>query len=192
MKVCVFCGSRPGTEPIYREAAASCGELLAQAGVGVVYGGGAVGLMGTLADAALAADGEVVGVIPQNLMDREVGHEGVTHMHVVTTMHQRKALMAELCDAFVALPGGIGTFEELFEAWTWGQLGVHTKPCAIVNVNGFFDPLVAFLDSVVDAGFITPQHRQMLLVVDSPEHLLSALAAYEHPPVQQWISADAT
>src|SRR6185503_14872599 len=144
-RLCVFCGSSPGHDPAYGAAAAQLGRVLAERGIGLVYGGGRVGLMGILADAALAAGGEVIGVIPQALLDREIGHRGLTQLRVVDSMHSRKALMGDLADGFIALPGGIGTLEELFEVWTWAQLGLHRKPCGLLDANGFYAPLVDFL-----------------------------------------------
>jgi uncharacterized protein (TIGR00730 family) len=174
-RLCVFCGSSSGNDPAYGALAAQLGRFLAQRRIGVVYGGGRAGLMGTLADAALAAGGEVIGVIPQSLMDREHGHVGLTELRVVDSMHSRKALMAELSDGFAALPGGIGTMEELFEVWTWAQLGFHEKPCALLDTGGFFTPLVGFLDQLVTAGFLRPASRAILTVASSPEELLSQL-----------------
>jgi len=190
-RVCVFCGSSTGRHPAYRRLAEALGRTLAARGLGVVYGGGRVGLMGALADAALSAGGQVIGVIPQALMDREIGHRGLTELRIVGSMHERKALMAELGDGFVALPGGIGTLEELFEVWTWAQLGLHSKPCALLDTDGFYGPLVAFLDHLVDAGFVREAHRDMLLTAHSPEELLTALAAYRPPRVGKWLEAPA-
>ena len=187
-RLCVFCGSNAGDTAAYREAAVALGRLLAQRRVGLVYGGGHVGLMGLLADAALSAGGRVTGVIPQALWDREVGHTGLSELRVVGSMHERKAVMAELSDAFVALPGGVGTLEEIFEAWTWGQLGIHRKPCGLLNVAGYFDPLLSFLDRAVEAGFVPPAHRAMLQVAAGPAPLLDLLAAYTPPPVRQWLT----
>jgi uncharacterized protein (TIGR00730 family) len=182
MRVCVFCGSSYGAEPVYREAAASLGLALARAGIGVVYGGGKVGLMGVLADAALDAGGEVIGVIPRLLFEKEIAHDKLTSLRVVGSMHERKALMSDLADGgFIALPGGLGTLEELFEVWTWGQLGYHGKPVALLNVAGFYDPLLAFLDGVVRRRFIHAEHRAMLLVGDEPEEVLARLRAYACP-----------
>ena len=174
-RICVFCGSRTGTRPAYTEAAREMGALLAARGIGLVTGGGKVGLMGVVADAALSAGGEATGVIPRTLLEREVGHEGMTDLHVVETMHQRKAAMAALSDAFVALPGGIGTMEELFEVWTWSVLGIHAKPVGLLNVDGYYDDLLRFLDGSVDEGFFHPAHRTRLVSATSPEALLSLL-----------------
>lgn len=176
--VAIFCGSSTGLTPIHSRTAQLLGTTLAKQGIAVIYGGASVGLMGVTADAALAAGGEVIGVIPRTLMEREVGHRSLTRLEVVETMHERKARMAELSDAFVALPGGVGTFEELFEVWTWGQLGLHRKPCAILNVAGFYDPMIAFLDHAVAEGFIKPETRRMLLVEREVPALLAALGRY--------------
>jgi uncharacterized protein (TIGR00730 family) len=187
-RLCVFCGSSPGHDPAYAALAAKLGRTLAQRRIGVVYGGGRIGLMGVLADAALSAGGEVIGVIPKPLLDREHGHLGLTQLRVVDSMHERKALMVELADGFVALPGGIGTLEELFEAWTWAQLGMHRKPCGLIDVNGFFAPLVGFLDQLVAAGFVHSTTRAMLAVAASPDELLARFSAYEAPAVAEWVT----
>jgi uncharacterized protein (TIGR00730 family) len=189
MRIAVFCGSRAGSDPAYGEAAGSLGRLLARQGIGVVYGGGRVGSMGLLADAALAAGGEVTGVIPRALVEREIAHQGLTELHVVGSMHHRKALMAELADGFIALPGGAGTLEELFEAWTWGQLGLHAKPCGLLNVRGYYDRLVALTDQMVREGFLRPQDRDMLLVEREAPRLLERLVAYT-PPAPRWTRPD--
>lgn len=174
-RVCVFCGSAPGTRPEYLELARRTGEGLAREGVGVVYGGASVGLMGAVADAALQAGGEVVGVIPQALVDREIAHAGLSELHVVGSMHDRKALMAELSDAFVALPGGMGTLEELFEVFTWRQLGLHAKPIVLLDVLGFWNGLAAFLAHAQQQGFLRPEHRRDLQVTHDLPGLLAAL-----------------
>lgn len=171
-RICVFCGSKSGSNPIYATAAKQFGELLVQRGLGLVFGGGHVGLMGVMADAALAAGGEVIGVIPQALVDKELAHPGVKEMHIVTTMHQRKAIMADLADAFVALPGGFGTGDEFFEIITWRQLHIHSKPVALLNTDGFFTPLLGWLDHVVNEGFIKPEHRRLLIVAEDARQLL--------------------
>jgi len=173
--VCVFCGSQHGTRPDYAQAAAVLGEEIARRGWRLVYGGGNVGLMSVVADAALAAGGEVIGVIPDSLQERELGHGGVTTLHVVRSMHQRKALMAEESTAFIALPGGLGTLEELAEIWTWRQLGFHEKPIGVLNVAGFFDPLLSFLDHAMNEGFLKPVHRHRLIVDADPAGLLKRL-----------------
>jgi len=188
--VTVFCGSNPGTDPAFAAAASRVGTLLAERGIGIVYGGGAVGLMGIVADAALAAGGEVVGVIPQHLWDKEVGHRGLSELLVVGSMHERKMAMADRGDAFVALPGGVGTFEELFEAVTWTQLGIHDKPVGLLDVSGFYRPLLSFLDDTVDAGFVRPDHRALVLSATDPEELLTRLAAWTPPSTPKWLDAD--
>jgi uncharacterized protein (TIGR00730 family) len=191
-RLCVFCGSSTGTNPAYRDAASALGELLATRGIGLVYGGGNVGLMGVIAETVLKAGGEVIGVIPQSLADREIAHVGVTDLRVVDSMHTRKAMMADLSDAFVAMPGGVGTFEEFFEAVTWTQLGVHRKPCGLLNTAAFYTPLAAFIDQAVSEGFIKPIHRAMITVDDHPERLLDALQKVELPDVPKWIRREET
>ena len=173
--LCVYCGSRFGDQPAYREAAEATGRLLAQRGGRLVYGGGRVGLMGTVADAALAHGASVVGVIPDALMRREVGHAGVQELHVVQTMHERKMLMAEHSDAFLALPGGIGTMEEIFEMWSWQQLGYHAKPVGLLNVAGYYDALIRFLQDGLDRGFLSPEQHAALLVDDDLPRLMQGL-----------------
>jgi uncharacterized protein (TIGR00730 family) len=192
MRICVYAGSNPGTNPAYAEAAGELARLLASRDIGVVYGGGKVGLMGTLADAALAAGGEVIGVIPQDLMDREVGHGGVTELHVVASMHERKALMAELSDAFVALPGGIGTLEELIEVYTWSQLGLHDKPMGMLNVAGYYDGLAALLDHAVQEGFLRSQHRAALHTAATPAELLGLFVGWRPATAGKWLDRDRT
>src|SRR6516162_4671222 len=174
-RVCVFCGSSVGGRAEYADAARRLGELLAGRGVGLVFGAGHVGLMGVLADAVLRAGGEATGVIPQALVDRELAHRGLTALHVVATMHQRKALMAKLADGFAALPGGYGTADEFFEMLTWRQLGIHAKPIGILNKAGFFDPLLAWLDKAVAQNFVPAEHRHIVLVAEQPEELLRKL-----------------
>jgi uncharacterized protein (TIGR00730 family) len=188
--ICLFCGSSMGASERFADAARDVGRLLAQQGTALVYGGARVGLMGTAADAALEAGGRVVGVIPQSLWDREVGHTELSELLVVDTMHERKALMAERSDAFVAMPGGAGTLEEFFEAWTWAQLGIHAKPVALLNVDGFYDPLLAMLDHMVESRFLRPTHRRMIVVDDEPARLLGRLATYEAPDVPKWLTAE--
>jgi uncharacterized protein (TIGR00730 family) len=164
------------------------GQLLAASEIGLVYGGASVGLMGTVADAVLRAGGQVIGVIPQSLVDKEVAHKGLQDLRITSSMHERKALMADLSDGFIALPGGIGTLEELFEIWTWAQLGHHSKPCALLNTEGFYDGLATFLDTVVDEGFLKKLHRTMLITERSPEDLLVAMKSYAAPPAGgKWI-----
>lgn len=189
-RVCVYCGSRSGADPAFADAAGAFGRLLAERGLGLVYGGGDVGLMGAVADGALAAGGEVLGVIPESLADREVAHDRLTELYVVDSMHARKRRMAELADGFVALPGGFGTLEELVEMLTWAQLGFHTDPCGLLNVSGYYDGLVSFFDTQVEAGFVEPQHRQLLTVTDNPVGLLDHFVAYESPVTQRVVDDD--
>ncbi len=186
--VTVYCGSNPGADPAFAEATRELATLLAGSGVRVVYGGGHIGLMGVLADTVLAAGGEVVGVIPRGLVDREIGHKGLSDLRVVGSMHERKALMAELGDAFIALPGGIGTLEELIEVYTWSQLGIHRKPLGVLDVNGYYDGLASFLDDMVDARFMRSQQREVLIFEAEPETLLARLAAAEPPSQTKWLS----
>lgn len=173
--MCVFAGARPGSDPAHADAARTLGGLLARHGIALVYGGGSVGLMGAVADAVLAAGGEAIGVIPQALIDREVAHHGLTELRTVASMHERKAAMSELSDAVIALPGGLGTLDELMEALTWSQLGIDSKPCGLLNVNGYYDPLVAQLDRAAAAGFLRGAHEDVLLVDEDPETLLLRL-----------------
>ena len=191
-RICVFCGSQVGGQPLYAAAATAVGTLLALRGIGLVYGGGKVGLMGVLADAALAAGGEVIGVIPERLMNRELGHGGVTDLRVVDSMHERKAMMSDLSDAFIALPGGYGTFEEFFEVVTWMQLGIHAKPCGLLNVGGYYDMLLALLDHAAGESFIRPQHRGLVLVDTEPAMLLQQLLDYRTPQIEKWLERDQT
>jgi uncharacterized protein (TIGR00730 family) len=192
-RVCVFCGSSPGARPAYAEAAEELATLLVAGGIGVVYGGGGVGLMGKLADAVLAQGGEITGVIPHALVDREIGHSGVHDMRTVGSMHERKALMAELSDAFVALPGGIGTLEELVEVFTWSQLGLHRKPCGLLDVEGYYEELAAFLDHAVRERFLREEHRSTLIVEREPAALLERMTAYRPDAIQpKWIDRDET
>lgn len=186
-RVCVFCGSSPGQGEKFGVAAERLGRLLGASGIGLVYGGASVGLMGRLADAALAAGGEVIGVIPSAMVAAEVAHGGLADLRVVGSMHERKALMAELADGFIALPGGLGTLDELFEILTWAQLGLHHKPVGLLDVDGYFAPLRAFLDGAVRARFVTAAHRDMLLVGDQPAALLDAFRAYRPPPPFKWL-----
>lgn len=187
--VCVFCGASTGTNPVYREAAVTLGRTLAERGLRLVYGGGAVGLMGIVADAALAAGGEVVGIIPESLKRAEIGHAGLTRLEVVDGMHARKARMAELSDAFIALPGGLGTLEELFEVWTWGQLGYHDKPLGLLDANGFYASLGNFLDHLVGEGFVRPQHRAMLQRSETAAQLLDSLDAWQPVVAPKWVES---
>lgn len=186
-RVCVFCGSNAGARPEYLEAATALGKQLAERGMGLVYGGAGVGLMGAVADAALAAGGEVIGVMPRSLVEREVAHRKLRDLRVVGSMHERKALMAELADAFIALPGGLGTLEEFFEVWTWAQLGEHSKPLGMLNVAGYYDPLLVFFDHLVNERFIRPEHRAMVLVEEDCGTLIARFASYSPPVVSKWI-----
>ncbi len=188
--LCVYCGSSVGRDTVYADAACSLARVMVERGIRLVFGGGSVGIMGAVADEVLRLGGEAVGVIPQALMRKELAHAGLTEMHVTPSMHARKTLMAELSDAFVALPGGIGTFEELFEVWTWGQLGFHDKPCAILNVGGYYDRLVEFLDHASAEEFVRPVHRGMLIVESDPELLLERFSAYQPPAQPKWVKSD--
>jgi hypothetical protein len=189
-RICVFCGSSAGNRPEYRAAAEEMGTELARRDIGLVYGGGNVGLMGVLADAVLKAGGEAQGVIPEHLMAREIGHNGLTKLHVVRSMHERKALMADLSDAFIALPGGFGTLEEFCEVVTWTQLGLHAKPCGILNVVGYYTPLLAMLDHAVQERFLKPENRGLVLARESPSELLHALEEWHPVRVQKWLDRE--
>lgn len=184
----MFCGSSPGTRREYGEAAEALGRTLAREGIGLVYGGGCVGLMGVLADAALGAGGEVIGVIPKHMTSREIAHYGLTDLRIVDSMHERKALMYDLSDGFVALPGGLGTLEELLEILTWCQLGLHVKPTGLLDVIGYFSLLVEFFDHVTAEGFVQEIHRRLLVVEERPERLLAEMRAFEPPPLPRWLS----
>jgi len=191
-RICVFCGSSPGARPAYRHLArALAGELLAR-GLGLVYGGASVGLMGEVATAMLEGGGEVIGVIPRALVDREVAYQALTDLRVVGSMHERKALMAELSDGFVALPGGFGTLEELFEVLTWGQLGLHGKPCGLLNVDGYYDPLLSFLQHAHREGFVRAKHLELVLADSEPAGLLDALERFQPPSVTKWLEPGET
>ena len=189
-RLCVYCGSSTGARPEYADCAKRVGQELAERGVALVYGGGRVGLMGILADSALAAGGEVIGVIPQSLQEKEVGHSSLTALHVVETMHQRKALMADLSDGFMALPGGIGTLEELFETFTWLQLGFHEKPVGLLNASGFYDGLIDFIKRLPDEGFLRLEHERCLLIEDSLPALLDRMETFAPPQSSKWILPD--
>jgi len=191
-RVCIFCGSNHGARDVYREAAQRMGRALARRGLGLVYGGGCVGLMGVLADAVLAEGGEAIGVIPAAMVAKELAHHGLTELRVVPSMHQRKALMAELAGAFVALPGGLGTLEEFCEMLTWAQLGLHRKPCGLLNVEDYYGPLLALFDHARAEAFLRPEHRSMILVADQPDPLLDMLAAYRPPQGEKWIDRGQT
>ena len=188
-RICVFCGSSAGFDPVHRTAATEFGQLLVREGIELVYGAGSVGLMGAIADAVLLASGHVIGVIPQFLATRELLHEGLADVRITHTMHERKALMSELSDAFVALPGGLGTFEELFEVLTWGQLGLHAKPIGLLNVDGYFGPLVAMIDRAIADGFCRAEHRRLFVVDDQPDRLLRRLKDHRPPSDKKWISS---
>lgn len=187
MRIAIYCGSSRGLDPIYAATAAEMAAYLAKQGIGIVYGGGNVGIMGVIADAALAAGGEVIGVIPESLLAKELGHGGVTELHVTRTMHERKQKMLDLSDAFIALPGGFGTLDELFETLTWLQLGFHGKPVGLLNVAGFFDHLLTFLDHMSTTGFLKPEHRSSLITETDPEALLQAIRAFQPYTCEKWI-----
>jgi uncharacterized protein (TIGR00730 family) len=187
-RICVYCGSSPGRNPAYQEVARQLGTAMVERGLGLVYGGASVGVMGQVADAVLAAGGEAIGVIPEALAVKEVAHPSLTQQHVVPSMHERKAMMADLSDGFVALPGGWGTFEEIFEILTWAQLGFHAKPCGLLNVAGYYDHLHAFLEHAIEEQFVKADYRPMLIVESDPLALLDRYAAYEAPVVRKWIT----
>jgi uncharacterized protein (TIGR00730 family) len=189
-RICIFCGSSPGSRPEYRRATEELAGELVRRKIGLVYGGGNVGLMGIVADAVLKAGGEVQGVIPKHLMAREVGHKGLTKLHVVHTMHERKALMADLSDAFVALPGGFGTLDEFCEVVTWTQLGLHAKPCGILNVLGYYTALLAMFDHAVEERFVKPENRALVLARDEPAELLQALEEWRPVHVEKWLDRE--
>ena len=191
-RVCVFCGSSHGASSGYTGLAQALGECLARKRLTLVYGGGNVGLIGVLANATLAHGGEVIGVIPRALFDLEVGHTGLSDLRIVGSMHERKALMADLADAFIALPGGLGTLEEFFEVLTWAQLGLHAKPCGLLNVDRYYDPLIQLLDHMVAARFVRAEHRAMVLVEEAPQRLLERFAGYRVPVQEKWIDREET
>ena len=190
--ICVFCGSNKGSSAVYADAARSLARAFARSGLRLVYGGGSIGLMGVLAEAALADGVDVTGVAPRRLLEREVVHGNLTRLHVVESMHERKAKMAELSDAFIALPGGYGTLDELFEALTWTQLGYHRKPCGLLNVAGFFDRLASYLDHALAESFLTREHRNMLVVADDPDLMIESLKSARLPQVSKWIGRGET
>jgi uncharacterized protein (TIGR00730 family) len=190
-RICVYAGSNPGTDPAYAACAAELARAAVERGLGVVFGGGKVGLMGVLADAALEAGGEVIGVMPQDLIDREIGHQGITELRVVGSMHERKALMAELSDGFAALPGGAGTLEELIEVYTWSQLGLHRNPMGVLNVSGYYDPLAGMLDHAVAEGFLRQTHRDAMHFAATPQELLDAFEGWEPEYLSKWMDRDA-
>jgi len=191
-RLCVYCGSNPGKSAEFLEAARELARQLVQREICLVYGGASVGIMGEIADTVLAGGGEVIGVIPQALVDKEVSHTGLTELKIVNSMHERKGIMADLSDGFIALPGGLGTLEEIFEVLTWAQLGFHHKPCALLNVKGYYDTLTQFLDHAVAEGFVASIHREMLLVEDDPHTLLEIMSTYSAPAVDKWIGRNET
>ena len=191
-KLCVYCGSNPGKIGDYVDMARDLGQAMASRGIGLVYGGASVGVMGAIADAVLAGGTEVIGVIPESLATREVAHPSLDHLHVVHSMHERKSLMAELSDGFIALPGGWGTLEEIFEALTWTQLGFHSKPCGLLNVAGYYDHLAVFLDHAIDQQFVKEEYRPMIMMEHHPEQLLDRFENYQAPRVKKWIGKDET
>ena len=187
---CIFCGSSEGARPAYVGAAREMGALMARRGLTLIYGGGRVGLMGAVADAALGEGGEVVGVMPEALVSKEISHEGLTKLHVVGSMHERKMLMNDLSDGFVALPGGFGTLEEFFEVLSWAQLGIHAKPCALLDVDGFWEPLASLFDHAVDEGFVHPDHRSLVLTEGDPARLLDAMGRHSPPGTKKWLDPE--
>jgi uncharacterized protein (TIGR00730 family) len=191
-RICVFCGSSKGSRPIYLEAAQNLGHTFARRKIDLVYGGGCVGLMGAMADAAMEQGGHVIGVIPESLVAKEVAHNGLPDLRIVKSMHERKALMAELSDAFIALPGGFGTYEEFCEVLTWGQLGLHKKPCGLLDVDGFYDPLLALFDRAVKEGFVRPVHRELVMIESDLEKLLSRFETFQPPAIAKWIDRSET
>jgi uncharacterized protein (TIGR00730 family) len=190
--ICVYCGSSPGRQADYAEGARALAQALVARKLGLVYGGASIGLMGLVADRVLQLGGRAVGVIPQALAHKEVAHPGLTELHITQSMHKRKTLMADLSDGFIAMPGGIGTFEEIFEIWTWAQLGIHAKPCGLLNVAGYFDGLTAFLDHATHEQFMKPLHRGLLIVESDPVALLDRFASYQSPHAQKWLASDET
>ncbi len=190
--ICVFCGSSHGALEAYSDAAKETGRVIAENGYTLVYGGAKVGLMGTVADAALEAGGQVIGVLPRSLLEKEIGHEGLNELHLVDSMHERKALMADLSDAFIALPGGVGTLEEIFEVWTWGQLGYHKKPCGFLNIEGYYDHLIAFLDHQTREGFTKQVMREMAQIAGTPLDLIRQFEDYTPPSAPKWINREET
>jgi uncharacterized protein (TIGR00730 family) len=191
-RICVYCGSNPGKSAEFLESARSLARELVRRDICLVYGGASVGIMGEIADTVLAGGGEVIGVIPQALVDKEVSHAGLTELKIVGSMHERKEIMADISEGFIALPGGLGTIEEIFEVLTWAQLGFHKKPCALLNIKGYYDKLIQFLTHAVAEGFIANPHREMLLVEEEPHRLLEIMAAYSAPAVDKWIGRNET
>ena len=188
--ICVYCGSSPGRLDVYASAARALGQAMVERDLGLVYGGASIGLMGLIADTVMQLGGRAVGVIPKGLARKEVVHRHLTELHVTKSMHERKTLMAELSDGFIAMPGGIGTFEEIFEIWTWAQLGIHAKPCGLLNVAGYYDALTTFLDHAAAEQFLKPDQRSLLMVEQQPQALLDRFASYQPPSVRKWLDAD--
>ncbi len=191
-RLAVFCGSKDGAHPVFREAAGTLGQALAARDIGLVYGGSRVGTMGAVADATLAAQGQAIGVLPHFLQEKELAHPGLTELHLVHSMHERKAKMSELADGYIILPGGPGTMEEFFEVFTWAQLGLHEKPCGVLNIDGYYDPLIALFDTMERQGFLIPEHRAMLIVESDPNRLLERFATYEAPRVKTYMDRSQT
>lgn len=191
-RLAVFCGSKDGAHPVFREAAGKLGQALAARGIGLVYGGSRVGTMGAVADATLAAQGQAIGVLPHFLQGKELAHPGLTELHLVHSMHERKAKMSELADGFIILPGGPGTMEEFFEVFTWAQLGLHEKPCGVLNIDGYYDPLIALFETMERQGFLIPEHRAMLVVESDPDRLLERFSTYEAPRVKTYMDRSQT
>ena len=191
-RICVFCGSNPGINPIYLETAEKLGLFLAAKNIELVYGGGRVGLMGKIADTVMANGGKVIGIIPKSLADKEVAHEGLTELHIVDSMHTRKALMEDLSDGFIALPGGFGTFEELCEIITWAQLGFHSKPCGFLNIQGYYDTLVELFDKATQEKFVREKHRKLVLIESEIEEMFELMVNYKPPTLEKWIKKEET
>ncbi len=189
-KLCVYCGSSPGKNPAYSQAAIQLAQIMCEHGISLVYGGAAVGVMGVVADAVLEAGGEAIGVIPKSLAVKEVAHENLSELHVVASMHERKAMMAELADGFIALPGGWGTLGEIFEILTWAQLGFHDKPCGLLNIEGYYDGLIGFLENSFEQEFVNQLCRPMLMTAEEPTALLDQFASYRAPKVRKWVGED--
>ena len=189
-RICVFCGSNSGNNPIYLETAKKLGLFLAEKEIELVFGGGRVGLMGKIADTVMAKGGKVIGIIPESLADKEVAHEGLTELHVVDSMHTRKAMMADLSDGFIALPGGFGTFEELCEIITWAQLGFHSKPCGFLNIDGYYNPLVELFDKATEELFVRPEHRKLVLIESEIEKMFDLMINYQPPTLEKWITRE--
>jgi len=191
-RICVFCGSNPGRDPVYMETAEKVGLFLAENGVELVFGGGRVGLMGKIADTVMENGGSVIGIIPKSLSDKEVAHQGLTELHIVDSMHTRKAMMEDLSDGFIALPGGFGTFEELCEIITWAQLGFHEKPCGFLNVNGYYDPLVELFDKATDQQFVRPKHRELVIIESDIKSMFQKMQDYKPPELEKWLEKEDT